>query len=44
MDSVSLGVGFFSGNNNQVIHFGQELSHADLYSRGVTPGRDAASA
>ena len=33
----TLGVGFFSGNNNQVIHFGQELSHADLYSRGVTP-------
>ena len=33
----TLGVGFFSGNNNQNIHFGQDLSHADLYSRGVTP-------
>jgi hypothetical protein len=33
----TLGVGFFSGNNNQNIHVGQELSHADLYSRGVTP-------
>ncbi len=28
----TLGVGFFSGKNNKVIHFGQGLSHADIYS------------
>ncbi len=32
----TLGVGFFSGNNDKVIHFGQELSHADIYSTGMT--------
>lgn len=32
IDFDTLGVGFFSGNQNQNIHFGQELSHADLYS------------
>jgi len=29
------GVGFFSGGKNQVEHFGQGLSHADLYSVSV---------
>ncbi|MEO8081237.1 MAG: PEP-CTERM sorting domain-containing protein [Caldimonas sp.] len=33
----TLGVGFFSGNNDQNIHFGQGLSHADIYSSGTTP-------
>ncbi len=32
----TLGVGFFSGSD-EMAHFGQGLSHADLYSRGVTP-------
>ena len=33
IDFDTLGVGFFSGNaNNPQIHFGQGLSHADLYA------------
>ena len=31
----TLGVGFFSGPNNSIIHFGQGLSHATLY--GTVP-------
>ena len=33
----TLGVGFFSGAGDKVIHFGQDLSHADLYGTGSTP-------
>jgi hypothetical protein len=32
----TLGGGFFSGNNNQNVHFGQGLSHASLYASSIT--------
>ncbi|MED5619943.1 PEP-CTERM sorting domain-containing protein [Ideonella sp. BN130291] len=33
----TLGVGFFSGRDNKNIHFGQRLSHADIYYATPVP-------
>jgi hypothetical protein len=33
----TLGVGFFSGRNDKNIHFGQRLSHADIYYATPVP-------